>query len=172
MANKLRWVGLVVIGLLVVGLTACTASPPPPPEILPDAVTPTEWTRVDLPGWENQPGFSISLPPGWRVNERQGIDSYVGEVVGDGVRLHFDYGAYSWNLDPADDPAREYEQSDEEIGGVEAKVVMPKEGQGGFTGVYFQDLDSVQLNLVGEDLTGEQQRTAMAIFRSVRSLGR
>ncbi len=55
---------------------------------------------------------------------------------------------------------------------MEAKVVMPKEGQGGFTGVYFQDLDSVQLNLVGEDLTGEQQRTAMAIFRSVRSLGR
>ena len=40
------------------------------------------------------------LPPGWQLKEMQGIDSYVGEVVGDGVRLEFDYGMHSLGLEP------------------------------------------------------------------------
>ena len=78
------------------------------------------WNEVEALGYPSQPGFALKLPEGWELRELQGIDSYVGEIVGDGARLHFDYGSYSWSLNPADDP--------------------------------------------------EQQRTAFAIFRTVRNL--
>ena len=41
----------------------------------------------------------------------------------------------------------------------------------GYTGVYFADLGGPSLNLVGEDLTPEQQETAFAVFGSIRLLG-
>ncbi len=128
-----------------------------------------DWTLVNAPGWTSQPGFSLRVPTGWRVRETQGIDSYVGEVVGDGVRLVFDYGGFSWSLDPADDPEHDYAVIYEDIGGVQGKLLIPVDGSDGFTGVFFARLDDPSLNLIGHDLTREQQRTAIAIFRSVRS---
>ena len=38
-----------------------------------------EWKLVEGPG-----GFSLRLPQGWQLNELQGIDSYVGEIIGGG----------------------------------------------------------------------------------------
>lgn len=44
--------------------------------------------------------FSIDLPAEWKVNEVQGIDSYVREIVtGDGDTIYFDYGYYSSSLE-------------------------------------------------------------------------
>jgi len=44
--------------------------------------------------------FSIDLPTNWRVNEVQGIDSYVREIVtDDGDTIHFDIGYYSSMLE-------------------------------------------------------------------------
>lgn len=44
--------------------------------------------------------FSIDLPADWKVNEVQGIDSYVREIVtGDGDTVRFDYGPYSNSLE-------------------------------------------------------------------------
>ena len=135
-----------------------------------DAQPLPEWQEVVAPGWPSQPGFSLCLPPGWTLNELQGIDSYVGEIVGDGVRLTFDYGGFSWSLDPADDPEHEYVVAHDDIGGIRAKFLVSEDASKGFTGVYFQDIGGPSLNLVGEDLTREQQRTAIAIFRSIRLL--
>ena len=59
----------------------------------------------------------------------------------------------------------------ETIGGVEAKLIVPTGDTDGYTGVYFDKLDGVSLNLVGEDLTPAQQQVALTIFRSIRSLG-
>jgi hypothetical protein len=39
---------------------------------------------------------------------------------------------------------------------------------GGHTGVYFRDLGGQRMNLIGWGLTPEQQRVAIAIFRSIR----
>ena len=106
-----------------------------------------DWTRVEAPGWSDQQGFSLLLPPGWALNELQGIDSYVGEVTGDGVRLMFDYGSYSWGLNPEDEPEHEYLVSYEDIGGLRAKLLLPVKSPSGATadhppaiGVYFHDL--------------------------------
>ena len=128
-----------------------------------------DWTLVNVPGWTNQPGFSLRVPPGWRVVQKQGIDSYVGDVLGDGMRLGFDYGSFMWSLDPDDDPEHDYAVIYQDIGSVEGKLLIPVDASGGFTGVYFARLDGPSLNLIGHDLTPEQQRTAIAIFRSVRS---
>ena len=118
------------------------------------------------------------LPPGWTLKELQGIDSYVGEVTGDGVRLIFDYGRYSWNLNPEDESEHQYVVLWEEIGGREAKLLLAVEASSSTTapyeaatGVYFGGLnDHQELNLVGRGLTPEQQRVAIAVFRSIRVL--
>ena len=128
-----------------------------------------DWSLANVPGWTSQPGFSLRIPPGWRVVQNQGIDSYVGEVLGDGIRLRFDYGGFSWSLNPADDPEHQYAVIYEDIGGIEGKLLIPVDASEGSTGVYFARLDGPSLNLIGHDLTPEQQRTAVAIFRSVRS---
>jgi len=128
------------------------------------------WIEVEALGWTSQPGFALKLPPSWELRELRGTDSYVGEIVGDGARLHFDYGSYTWILDPKDDPDHEYIVAYEMIEGVEAKFIWPKDSLGGITGVYFSNLGGPRLGITGESLTQDQQRTAFAIFRSVRSL--
>ncbi len=183
----------IVCGLPVLVLAACatvtpSATPTDPGErvlwgggtgvlpiearqLLTGAEPSPDWKVVEAPGWPSRTGFSLRLPPGWELNELQGPDSYVGEVVGDGVRLTFDYGAHSWRLDPGDDPAYRYAVAYESIGGVEAKLLISLDAAGGSTGVYFENVGGPALNLVGEGLTREQQRTAIAVFRSIRLLG-
>ena len=153
-------------------LVACTTPPSAKPKIH-STETPPGWALVEAPGWgECCPGFSLHLPPSWELYELQGIDSYVGEVVGQGVRLTFDYGLYSWSLKLHEDVAHLHTVTYESIGGVEAKLIAPTGDTGGYTGVYFDKLDGVSLNLVGEDLTPAQQQVALTIYRSIRSLGR
>ena len=98
-----------------------------------------EWELVEASDWTG--GVSLRLPPGWQLNELQGWDSYVGEIVGGDARLGFDFGWYSRPLVEDDDP--KYIVTYEEIGGLRAKLVLPRgEGEGLMTGVYFEDFDS------------------------------
>ena len=132
------------------------------------------WTLVRVPGWPSQPEFYLHLPPGWEWKEFQGIDSYVGEVTGDGIRLIFDYGGFSWSLDPRDDPEHTYAVAHEEIGGFEANLLISLNEREGHTGVHFnipasqiqgyRDRGYISLNLVGEGLTKEEQYTAISVF--------
>ena len=126
------------------------------------------WRVVEVPGLPGQPGFSLQLPFGWELGKVQRGDAYMGEVIGDeDIRLTFHYGKGAWNLDPADDPERDYFVYHEDIGGVEAKLLISIKG-GGYTGVYFSDLGGHSLSFVGEKLWPPQQQKAMAVFRSVR----
>ncbi len=129
------------------------------------------WRVVEARGWTSQAGFSLRLPRGWELNELKSTDSYVGEVVGHGARLTFDYGGRSWSFDPADDPAHTYAVGYESIEGVGATLFISLDASAGYTGVYFDNAGGPNLNLVGQDLTPEQQRTAVAVFRSIRLLG-
>ncbi len=82
----------------------------------------------------------------------------------------FDYGMYSWGLNPEDEPEFDYgyKESYEDIGGLPAKLLVSMDPSGGHTGVYFENLGGERLNLIGWGLTPEQQRLAVAIFRSIR----
>lgn len=160
--------GLVLLALL--GLAACTPAAQP-------VTSPEDWATVNADGWSGR-GFSLRLPPGWQLRELRGIDSYVGEIIGGGVRLRFDYGIYSNRLPYEDDPT--YTVTYEEIGGRHAKLVRSHEGEAeGVTGVYFENYEPtlsrpgmmpLQLEISGTGLTSDQQDTAFAIFRSIRSL--
>ncbi len=133
-----------------------------------------DWQLVEASGWPG--GFNLRLPPGWQLNELQGIDSYVGEIIGGGTRLTFDFGWYSGSLVDDDDPL--YIVTYEDIGGRRAKLVRPKEGTEGYVGVYFENFDGSnvdspsqnRLQISGVGLTQGQQETAFAIFRTIRPL--
>ena len=141
--------------------------------LFPDAMSSPDWTPAEVSNPNSSEGFTVMLPPGWELRELQGIDSLVGEIVGDGVRLVYDYGNYSSNLDPANfDQDGAYTVVHEVVGGMEAKIVVPTFGTGALTGVYIGSLGGLRFNLVGEDLTLEQQRPAVTIFRSIRVLNR
>ncbi len=138
-----------------------------PAPTAPTATTPPGWRRVDTGE------FSLALPPGWRYNPLRGIDSMIGEFVGDGVELHFDFGNYSNRLADPGDPG--YDVSFETIGGRSAKLVVARESPADLTGVYFAQVRvspsceftrTVKLNVYGR-LTPDQQPIALSIFRSI-----
>src|SRR5437660_23445 len=49
----------------------------------------TSWHKLDAGA------FSVLAPFGWKFHQLPGVDSYVGEFVGDGVVLKFDFGEHS-----------------------------------------------------------------------------
>src|SRR3989344_1909065 len=162
--NQKRFVNIVLIVLVVVlagvavyfALNNRSATPTPSP-----SPTPSGWQFIDANS------FTLSLPPGWKFNKLQGIDSYVGEFVGDETKLSFDFGWYSNSLAEDKDPA--HIVTYETIGSYKAKIVVPKVTGNGTVGVYFDDLENQnRFNLYGSDFTASQQETALEIFRTIR----
>jgi hypothetical protein len=128
----------------------------------------TEHPSVAM-GWHKLDAgpFSILAPPGWEFHQLQGIDSYVGEFVGKGVVLTFDFGAYSNSLRDERKPA--YVVVHKSIGGLHAKVVSPRTPGHGVTGVYFRNVGgSNALCLFGNDLRSTQQELALKMFETIR----
>ena len=137
--------------------------------LFPDAQPSPGWTLSEVSNSGSVGGFSVKLPPGWELRELQGIDSLVGEVRRNGVQLRYDYGDFTWDLDPADLDGN-YTVFHEVINGIEARILVPTFGSKGTTGVYFEGQGGRRFNLIGEDLTAEQQRMAVGIFRGIRDL--
>jgi hypothetical protein len=122
---------------------------------------PTGWHKVDAGP------FSLFAPLGWDFHQLMGVDSYVGEFVGDGLTLGFDFGGYSNPLKEEKKPA--YAVVHKSIGGFRAKVVSPRTPGHGITGVYFRNVGlSNALCLFGQDLTSTQQELALKIFETIR----
>lgn len=124
---------------------------------------------ADESGWHKVDAgpFSILAPPGWEFHQLQGVDSYVGEFVGDGVVLTFDFGGYSNPLKEEKKPV--YAVIRKSIGGHRAKIVSPRTPGHGITGVYFRNVGhSSALTLFGHDLTSTQQELALKIFDTLR----
>jgi len=119
------------------------------------------WHKVDAGP------FSILAPSGWEFHQLKGVDSFVGEFVGDGITLRFDFGGYSNPLKEEKKPA--YVVVHKSIGGFRAKVVSPRTPGHGITGVYFRDVGhATALCLWGKDLTSTQHELALKIFETVR----
>ena len=156
--------------------TPTATDEPPPAPGFPDTEPGKDWTRHTARNRGGGQVFSIMLPPGWEITTTHGIDSFVGEIRGEGILLRFDLGWYSQEPQPERDPQNEYIVLRETIGGNEAKLVLaadPPEERGedhrAVTAVYFGHLhERNRLVMAGEGLTREQQETAAAIFRSTR----
>jgi len=130
-----------------------------------------DWRLLKVPEWPSHKGFSLHLPPRWELNVNQGRQAsypYTGEVVGDGVRLTFDYGGLSWSLAPTDDPSHNYGYGFENIGGVRGRLLLSMDPGVGYTALFIHQSDGPNLHIVGRGLTPEQQRIAVTAFRSIR----
>jgi len=125
-------------------------------------------SAVDVAGWRKLDAgpFSISAPSGWEFHQLTGVDSYVGEFVGDGVTLSFDFGRYSAELRNAQKPA--YSITKRAIDGRNGKLVSPRTTGKGITGVFVQLDGHDALCLWGKDLTSAQQELAFKVFETIR----
>lgn len=144
------------------------------PHTVADAQPSPDWRVVEVPRGPSRTEFSLRLPPGWALNVLKEIDYikyYEGEIVGEGVRLAFDFGGSSWSRSPSDDPEHTYAKGYEDIGDVRAQLLISMDPGAGYTGGFFHKSGGPHLHIVGEGLTPEQQRTAVAVFRSIRILG-
>ena len=123
----------------------------------------------DVGGWRKLDAgpFSILAPSGWEFHQLMGYDSFLGEFVGDGVTLRFDYGRYSNGyLKSAKKPA--HIVSKRSIGGHSAKVANPRTPGSGLTGVYVKLSRRNALWLWGENLTSAQQELVLQMFETLR----
>lgn len=160
----LAFVGLVVVLIVIAKVDFSNSSSATESDntVVAD-VTSADWIIVDAGP------FTVSLPPTWTLQPRQGIDSYVADFVGDGIRLSSDFGWYSDSLAEVGDP--KYSVTYEAIDGQNAKLVVPKVMGNGLTGVYFEGLGNNGLNrlqISGDDLTAEQQELVVRIFKTIR----
>lgn len=158
--------GAVLIGLLALLSSASGEGASPKPAV---QANNAQQPGADEPGWHKVDAgpFSILAPSGWEFHQLQGVDSYVGEFVGDGVVLRFDFGGYSSPLKEEKKPA--YVVIHKSIGGHRAKTVSPRTPGRGTTAVYFRNAgDSNSLTLFGHDLTSTQQQLVLKIFDTVR----
>lgn len=121
------------------------------------------------PGWQklDAVAFSIMAPPGWRLHQLPGADSYVGELIGDTVVLRFDFGAHSNPLQDVKAPV--YVILNRRIAGHRARVVSPRTPGHGITGVYFpKTFDSNKLSVFAKDLNSEQEELVLKIFETIQ----
>ncbi len=142
-------------------LAGCFTPPDPPQTSEAD-----KWQEVDVDQ------FTISLPFGWKHKNAQGTDSKCGNFEGDGFSLGYDLGMYSNALN-IEGAIVEYIKID----GKEAKLVVG--GDRKFAGIYFPEAILItdedgkswgyfSFNLYGEGLTGDQQKLAVQIFKTIK----
>ena len=131
-----------------------------------------DWRVVEGPEWPSRSPFSLQLPPGWELNVLEGLGpnpgKVVGEIVGDGSRLEFDFGGRRRSLSHNHGPSYDYGLGYEEIGGVGANLIVSMDPGVGYTGALFHQKFGPNFHIVGEGLTPEHQRIAVTVFRSVR----
>lgn len=153
---------VLFVSVLMLSLSACSSSPSPSPtSSLTQRQSANSWVKLDAGA------FSLYAPSGWEFRKQRGIDSYVGEFVGDHIVLEFDYGWYSNPFDDALEP--KYAIARENVGGQQAKIIYPSKADQGVTGIYFAGVpDSNKLSLWGRNLTESQRELALKIFRTVR----
>lgn len=129
------------------------------------------------------PNFMLDLPPGWTVTDRWGIDSAIGTITGDGIELSYDF--LGGVFDPGDPRLTTGELPahvvwEELIDGVVFSFVRPVSPEPdilGTTGAIVRFLVDgndgtvflTSLPLSASGLNGDQQETALAVLRTVRS---
>lgn len=109
----------------------------------------------------------------FKLEELQGIDSYVGNIKGSGISLSFDYG---WHSGPATNlPKDEYLVTEEEINGHYKQIVKPIESKLNYTRIHlFKISDSIQspqgyksLTVSTNNLNSIEQEMIIEVFNNV-----
>ncbi len=124
----------------------------------------SSWKKLDLEK------FTLVVPRGWRYVPAQGIDSFIGTIEGDGIKLSFEHGWYgSASVNQND---KNYVMLNEKIDNKDARIYYPKNSKPGKIGLFIGNMygDSFQptiLNIEGTVETEEQKQVVLKIIRSV-----
>ena len=128
---------------------------------------------ADTTGWQriaDSSGFSFLLPPGFRENAVQQMDSHVRGFEADGLSLSFDYGHA-----PADPPAAAgipdaHLECPARIGGHDATVTLtwPDRIAYGVAATWPDAGRGMHLWIGGDANTPDGQRALLTVLRSVR----
>lgn len=159
---------LLLLAVAASGAAACVPLPGQKGPRL-DCATPA----ADTSGWQrvnDVSGFSFLLPPGFRENKVQPVDSHVRGFEADGLTLSLDYGAYSNDLAAPRDPSEGHLECPTQIGGRDALVVLtwPDRMAYGVDAAWRDVRPGMHLWMGGAANTPNGQRALLTILRSVR----
>jgi hypothetical protein len=99
--------------------------------------------------------FKLELPNTWRKIERNGIDSFVGELTDGNDSIYFDYGRYSSDFKHEDDLTQLF--SKEKVNGKKAIITKPTNYGKGLVGILFKKANHKnKFVLAGRNLKNEQ----------------
>jgi len=112
--------------------------------------------------------YKFVFPIEFELIEGQGIDSYVGNVVGSGISILFDYG---WYTTPA---TNEYEVIENNINGHYRQIVRPYNSELNYTRLHMYKVsDSLEspygynsLTMLTNNLNLTEQELVISIFNS------
>ncbi len=112
--------------------------------------------------------FSFSIPLSLKKSDAHGIDSFVEEYVGAGIKLSFDFGIYSNNFG---DRPKDTKFEKVKINGRAARIGTAKhefpEGYPHSTQVYIQVSENVALSMFAACKSEKEVAMAKKVFESI-----
>ncbi|MDV3310510.1 MAG: hypothetical protein LOY03_17010 [Cyclobacteriaceae bacterium] len=112
--------------------------------------------------------FTIVVPGSWQPVIKTGYDSYVGGIRAGGLgEIEFDYGRFASNLDVDPDTHETFWTT---IDGRKAKLVKPRRGSKGITGVYFESVDesgTLKFQMSSRDARPAVREQLISAFESI-----
>ncbi len=180
----------------LVWLTACSSStltptPTPTPSqsagALPRPSAPASQqaiacvsATVDTANWQTvtETGFSFKLPPDWRKQTIQGVDSLVGRwQTAENRFVFYDYGGFSSTLDEAREMLSDYAECSLMTGSVQARVISGFDATGNWNGggpkqvvagAWREIKPGLHLSFTAASDQAQDQALLYAILRSIR----
>lgn len=154
--------------LALASATACVPFPGQHPDRLDCASM-----SADTSGWQrvaDSSGFSFLLPPGFRENKVQPMESHVRGFEADGLSLSLDYGHASTDARVVADPSDARLECPARIGGHDAVVTLtwPDRMAYGVAAAWPDVGAGAHLWIGGAANTPNGQRALLTVLRSVR----
>lgn len=112
--------------------------------------------------------FTLQTPTTWSVNEVQGYDSFVREIIiNEQEKISVDFGMHSNKLNVDNSTHKIVFKT---IDNRDAKIVAPKDLQLGTTGIYFDsvNVEKVKLTMSGIDLSKKNQRLFLNALETIK----
>ena len=118
--------------------------------------------------------YKFMFPTKFYIEECQGLDSYVGSIIGDGIEVYFDYGMYT-------SPSRqlsndEFEAFEDEFEGHYRQIIKPVDSKNQVTRLHiFRIADSIdnryefnKLTLSTKNIEKSDQEIIIETFKNIQ----
>jgi len=118
--------------------------------------------------------YKFMFPTKFYIKESQGIDSYVGSIIGNGIEIYFDYGIYTSPSPQLSD--NEFEVFEDEFEGHSRQIIKPVNSKNQVTRLHvFRIADSIdnryefnKLTLSAKNIEKTDQEIIIETFRNIQ----